>query len=552
MKWKFGESEDSLFFGFSQSDIEKFGKEAIKSLVRESIQNSTDAADENSNDPVIVSFKIRKLDKYYLDNLIDIEEHLRKCLKQEKNEDTKKEIQRHIDAIESGTTYRVLEVADENTTGMSKEQFYSFTQSQNISYGKASNSQGSKGIGKAVFFASSYLRTVFTSTKHKDFVGFRGVAKLASRKIIDSPKSYNHVGFYGDYNDYQNKNENVPDFFKRSKNGTSICAIGFWEFEDFNKQVIEQVLINYWFAIMERQLEVIVQDECINSTNVREKITEYFPEFKDNYRNKASINPHPYFIAVEKGEFFVKEIKELGECKLWLHYDPRFRTKSVARFRKTKMFIYKEYDLHENYVGVFLCDTDEGNKFLKKIENDAHDEWNPKINKTVNKVAKEVLKEIQKFINEKYETYAGINQSGNSFESDVINDLFSFESKGTVKKKKPSVSKINKRENNPNRNRVLGKHSFELEKQGERISYKLVFTSTKSIKRAILEFRIGTDATYEDINVIHAVNKTDKNDIDIQLNSNKIITRIVKGKNVFENIMLDSPFIVNPIIHIKS
>ena len=59
MNWNFAEHNELLDnVGFKDNDIEKFGQDPAKSIVREAIQNSCDALDvENGNSQVKVVIK---------------------------------------------------------------------------------------------------------------------------------------------------------------------------------------------------------------------------------------------------------------------------------------------------------------------------------------------------------------------------------------------------------------------------------------------------------------------------------------------------------------
>ncbi len=57
-------------------------------------------------------------------------------------------------------SYSYLEISDYNTTGIGEKPFQSLMQGIFKSTKATSGSQGSKGVGKTAYYASSYLRTM--------------------------------------------------------------------------------------------------------------------------------------------------------------------------------------------------------------------------------------------------------------------------------------------------------------------------------------------------------------------------------------------------------
>lgn len=78
-KWFFSESPENQDFGPNDAKFEIF-KPDINSLVRESIQNSMDAVDDDSI-PVRMSFKIRGFQRDSFPSFFDLKRHVDACLK---------------------------------------------------------------------------------------------------------------------------------------------------------------------------------------------------------------------------------------------------------------------------------------------------------------------------------------------------------------------------------------------------------------------------------------------------------------------------------------
>lgn len=536
MNWKFAEYEKTLDnVGFKDNDIEKFGQDPAKSIIREAIQNSCDALDTfNNKDCVEILIKVGSISKNLLKNFSQIENHLKSCIDNENDVSENDEVQRHVNAIEENQ-YRYLEISDFNTTGMTKKAFESFTQGIFKTVKSHQSSQGSKGVGKAAYYACSYLRTMLVSSKGEDGCRFTGVSKIATHKNpFQIGKKLNYKGLYGD-SDLIDPN-NIPEKLRRTKNGTSIFVIGLWDYDNLDNELITEVLRNYWFAILKNQLVVSVNDKLINSQNINHWILKYFIDFKD-YRTGDKQNPRPYYETVEKGKHFKKDIENLGQCSLWLNYSDQYKLGAVARFRKTKMLIYKEIDLDFGFSGVFLCDNEIGNSFLKEIENDAHDSWNPKVNRLHQEKAKKTLFEIKNFIRESYMIYSGGNDK-TEFNIDLIDTLFNFEDKGSGNKPQVIETKLRPNGKKIMKDRIIEKVKFIPFYENRELFYKIELTSFIKKNNQTFEIYIGTDSSKDAVNIVKTSLGSYK--------KNNLTLDIVKGLNIIKKVKLDVPFLVAP------
>lgn len=538
MKWKFAEDKGGLDnVGFKDNDIEKFGQDPAKSIVREAIQNSCDALDiTNGKTQVNVVIRKSKIAKSDLPGFKKIEEHINACINPENDDAENAEVKRHIEAFEQHS-YTYLEISDYNTTGMDYKSFKSLTQAIFKSTKSYSGSQGSKGVGKAAYYASSYLRTMLIATRSEDGLRYRGAAKLASHKCPFTNQDLNYKGLYGDL---ELKDDNdVPKLFRRSEKGTSIFVIGLWNLHNLNEDIIREVLRNYWFAILKDQLTVKLNDVKINNTNVGKYIENYFHDYRD-YKTGEKQNPRPYFETVLKGKEYRKHIVNIGECSLWLDQNSEYNLGAVARFRKTKMLIYKEKNLDVGFSGVFLCDNDEGNVFLKEIENDAHDSWNPKINANYTVKATNTLREINEFIRDKYAEFAGVNDQ-DTFNIDTLDDLFNFSGSNSINRSKPPTPKPKPSpDNGEKKDRILSHAKFHAYRKNNKLLYKLELVSIHTKRNQKFKLSIGTDSSKDYITIVNSSQG--------KFNGNELVIDVKKGVNIIDSIELDAPYIVAPSI----
>lgn len=537
MEWKFATDHGDLDnVGFKDNDIEKFGQDPAKSIVREAIQNSCDALDIESNQTQVkVVIKKGVINKKELPNFSSIEHHIRACLKESNDPAENKEIERHISSFET-EYYTYLEISDYNTTGMDLKSFEGLTQGIFKSVKKISGSQGSKGVGKAAYYSSSYLRTMLIVTKSNEGVRYRGASKIANHIHPQNGKKLNYKGFYGDL-EVKKENE-IPSLFRRNEKGTSIFVIGLWPIENLESDIIKEILRNYWFAILRNQLVVNINDTRVDRNNVKSLVEMYFSDLKD-YKSGDKQNPRPYLETVEYGKEFKRSISHIGECSLWLHQNDSFNLGAVARFRKTKMLIYKEKDLDSGFAGVFLCDNTLGNAFLKEIENDAHDSWNERINHSYKEMAGVTLREIKEFIRESYSEFSGINNR-DSFTIDLLDDLFNFAGTSARADRKSPKPKPEPKPSDEIKERILESAKFKSFSEKGELYYRLEIISKIAKKNHKFKVSIGTDSSRDFLSVLTSSSGT--------FDGNILKLDIQKGLNVIHKIQLDSPFLVAPII----
>ncbi len=542
MKWKFdpkGPNSDDV--GFKDNDIEKFNKSAARSLVREAFQNSLDALDEKAgHSQVVIKVVTKQIEKISLKGFSDIEEHIKKCVQTNNDAAENEEVQRHINAFEKNY-YTCLEISDYNTTGMGEVPFKSLTQGLFKSTKQNKSSQGSKGVGKAAYLASSYLRTMLVTSKNDEGVRHRGTTKIATHPNPNNTKEeLNYRGLYGDLSIKEPSEILTP--FRREEKGTSIYIMGFWNELGFIDEIIIEVLRNYWFAIMQKQLKVLVEEKWIDERNVGDLIKEYFHDYKD-YRTGDKQNPRAYYDTVMNGTLYESiSLPHVGVCKLWL-LKKEGLPGYVSRFRKSRMLIYKTAEVSSGFAGVLLCENKEGNEFLKEIENDEHNEWKPTINKTRQIEGKEALVAIREFITEKYHDYSGVHHT-DSFTIDILDDLISFndEKKASQKKKENKTKVINTPiTGESKRDRVINEvHSNVTSSKGKRL-YKLTLDCSIAKKNQMFTVSINTDSSKDEVSILSVSQGTIIEGPRFEMDVNKGVNEVF--------VELDCPFLVAPTLN---
>lgn len=420
-KWTFAKQYGGYDQGPNEAMAQNFKKTPFASLIRESIQNSLDAVyDPLKPVRVVVSFK--KIKRLYFQNFFDIKEHIKGCIDYYKGNNKAKQLYEPMLDMFNVSPYddeiEFIRVSDYNTKGMDYKKgdttspFYAFVRSAGVSSKDDCAAGGSFGFGKSAYFLISPINTIIVSTmtnSGKHF--FEGIASLCTHTI--NGEKYVAHGYYDDNNGEPTyDSEAIPKAFRREEPGTDFNIIGFKHktIGDERDEMKLAVLRNFWLAIYDKKLEVVIDGDEINSENIDEQMELYFKDAKDDGVKSTSYNPRPYFDAVrfcETNKRYVKFqdfVEPIGNVILYVNKDKDASKDKVIYMRKPKMFVYSK-KLQTNYglYGVFVCCHDEGNRILRELENAAHDEWlaanyrDKKTNQVVQE-GKDALESIDRFV----------------------------------------------------------------------------------------------------------------------------------------------------------
>lgn len=272
-KWEF-EDVPGKFVQQNPTQRDQFNNDEVdlaEALVREVIQNSTDATDESG--PVKVCFSVRDLNAADAAALRKNFESLRPHLKQCGVSDA---------AMDAGAT-RVLVIEDFATHGLTgdtaaadSQNFYNFWRVHGDS-GKRGNSGGRWGLGKLVFSSSSEARAFFGLTVRAGDAGplLMGQAVLKSHQI--GGKRHPAHGFW-----FTDRGPSPDDFQLPITDATAIAEfkalmgvtrdmqpglsviVPYLRANISEKTIIEAVLNNYYFPILAGRLTVEVGSVVIN------------------------------------------------------------------------------------------------------------------------------------------------------------------------------------------------------------------------------------------------------------------------------------------------
>ena len=374
----------------------KFFIQDYASLVRESLQNSLDVQAEESK-PVVVTYRFGSIDIASDSKFFEVEKYIQGCLLLQPNPEGRvykayKPMLEYIQKAKQSGKLAFLEVSDKNTTGMdyidddekcSESRFYSFAKSVGNSSKDSATRGGSYGLGKAVFYKNSSMRTILISSKTQDGEAvFEGVASLCTSKV--NGKKHEATGYFCD-NDQERpttEDDKIPEMFRRSECGTSIYIMGVDDNplvqEESYQKIKKAIASHFWLSILHKKLVVEVGDKTIDDTNIIDVAGECFT-------NSEEDSPLPYIETVYYAEnddipgykmISKDDVPELGKCVLYIRKD-RKGSDVVLNMRKTEMLIFSQPLLKGyGYYGIFICLGEQGNKILRMSEDPAHISWN--------------------------------------------------------------------------------------------------------------------------------------------------------------------------------
>ncbi len=421
-KWYFGPQSKGNEKGPNDSTAMTFKGSKFHSFIRESIQNSMDAVDD-INRPVNVSIDYREFSGMEFPEFFKLKEHIQGCLNNyPKNENAEKLFKPMLDYFEdsrSDQNIGYIRVVDTNTTGMrydandNTSPFKAF-----ISAGVAAHtnegSGGAFGFGKDVFWAMSPIGSVFVSSKTDNEVHFEGITKLCTHYITEgellSPNGLYDTDGNGEVISDEDK---IPEEFRPKEKGTSVFVLGATITTQEEGELIKAVLRNFWMAVYHNKLTVTIQGTIINKDTLDELMKQYFGPENVKEKEVSEYNPRYYYDIITNAEketdsykLVSDDIEMFGkQCpvKLYIHR----QQDAIGQFifmRSPLMTVYMDrVSSWKGLNGIFVCDSEEGNKILREMENYQHDSWTRKNYKARNNnndiEAAHTLNAIKNFIN---------------------------------------------------------------------------------------------------------------------------------------------------------
>ena len=415
--------------GISNSGIEMFQGNPLKSLARESTQNVLDAA-LNSN-KTRIEFEMFNIKKDDLPNFEELKEvfDLSHTFWKKQNSTKAKDFFENAIKLSSQEYISVLRISDFNTKGLEGSDgeyntpWCNLTKSSGTS-DKSGSTGGSFGIGKFAPFACSAFRTVFYNTVAIDNKeAFQGISRLTSFRK-DNGEITTGVGYFGDVNNKPIfQNISLQKGFKRKSDetGTDIYILGF-KYSDWQSDVILSILDGFLYAIYNGNLEVVInKDIIINSSTLEKTISEYVVDTNSTIREYYDV------LTSNETNWTTTNFKNKGILRLGILLKDTETKRKVAMIRKTGMKIKDQSNINSwiQFTGVMYFEGEDLNKYLISMENPEHTKWEPFRVWGHEKEARMFLRDINVFIKESLDT---IVQNNGSEEFDpMLGDLLPFD-----------------------------------------------------------------------------------------------------------------------------
>lgn len=447
--WYFPAIEAGKWRGLTNPAGEHFTGDRIAGAIRETLQNSLDAPLEGS-DVVTVKFTEIEVDLSSFDGS-QLSQHIEACLNEhniQKDPEAFSELQRAKKILEPSSvepsSVRCLSIVDEGTTGLCEtengDKFQALVESECL-VEKDDHSGGSFGIGKNAALQLSEIFTVIYSTRYlgSERLGrvekCTGVAELSTHSMPDDDLKIakDKCGFWRRSAHEPLFGNEIPDIFRLDKTGTGVFIMGFNPYckeEEWVNNVVRAVIDNYFAAIHEKKL--IVEIHALPDSQItinHESIGIQFEKFSQNSQS------HMFYKAIRDKKItdFKTEFDKLGKIDLYLDIEEGPRT--VGYVNRNGMLITASRDINTNpfrprkafprdYTAVVVPLSDEGDKWIRGMENPAHNQICPQKIKDVNnsEAAKSILKNVRDSISQFIQESMQFDISA----TDNLNELASF------------------------------------------------------------------------------------------------------------------------------
>lgn len=401
--------------GYTDQGIEAYkGKDLVDNLAREICQNSLDAKDTSNDEPVIVEFNLRHLNRDDYDVFVQFKKRLKGC-REYWGDRADEKLSAFLDGAKEALKKKkipTLVMSDYNTKGLTgsrvtdrnqKSVFRALTHSDGTSV-KEKGSGGSFGVGKNACFACSDLSMVFYNTYAKDNQkAFKGVARVAT--LLQNDQETQRVGHYQKKDDskprpiYEEDHSRLRDEFSRDEFGTDVIIFGFIEEDQWQTLIKKAILKHFFLAIHQKKLEVLVDGGLINSVNIKDHFDVLLKNDADNDLIVAS-QMYDAVVDEENKDLHYESIKESNDICLHLKLASEYK-RYMGYFRKTGMMVGKrQHRVMKRFAAVLEVQGEELNDLLKHAEPARHTRWDHKI---IPNSQSELRKEAKKAIDKIHE-----------------------------------------------------------------------------------------------------------------------------------------------------
>ena len=383
-----------------------FADAPLDKMVREVIQNSLDAGNAAEMPHVEVAFCQTAVDRAWID-ADGLAAHLETAYQRAQTggkEKIRRAYRRGLDILQR-ETLPCLAIVDCGTTGLTERKWDYLVETDGGVAKDTPGAGGSFGMGKNSVFNVSAVNAVIYATrytaKRKGLIQkMTGKASLITHADpAHEDIDLQHIGFFRDADGQPLTNTRIPDPFRLSRTGTGVFILGFQPRRaDWMPSVIRGVIHNFFVAVHERRLRVSVAD-ADGSTRwiTHETLAQRFKDLRSTRKINGLSMPvvsarEHYYLAFrgEQGEpqkARTEPVAQLGGLEVYVNahaHAPR----RIAYVNRKGMFITDAGLGHGNplsatsaqwpdYAAVVRTDTDDGDKWIRTMEDVSHERINP-------------------------------------------------------------------------------------------------------------------------------------------------------------------------------
>jgi hypothetical protein len=391
--WVFAKSGGGERPGFNDAGIDTFKNKKVRSVAREVIQNSLDAAAQDGV-PVDVRVETFDLSREDAPEFFSLKEHFQSCLNEADAKDQQNFFSNAIKKMETSKLNGLL-FHDSNTTGLigaidSKGPWMALTRSSGVTI-KSSVAGGTFGHGARAPFALSGLRTVLyiSQVQHEGRTERRAVGRSVLMNHLFENDDRQAVGFFGKGPEAAPLiGSEIPEWLDNLRprelgDGTTIAVFDarhqkFWE--KFQYEVIR----SYSLAIDIGQLRVHIDKDVIDDSSLKRFWESTKKELDQDESNEDPLTTELDSKAVATvlyPEQTLEVDSALGKCELRIRSGENLGSRQVSISRGRGMLITTRPSKLERFSGlnyfdcvVWVKDV-KGSGTLSKLENPTHDEF---------------------------------------------------------------------------------------------------------------------------------------------------------------------------------
>lgn len=389
--WDFPASNFGEERGLDSSDIETFRGNPIASLGREIVQNSIDARRDSSRS-VFVEFVSGRYPSESIPGRARLLEELDRCIAKARGNDGEQKKLESIRQVLSGETVSILRISDYGTTGLS----HVFETSNSSDSGwkglvrssgmsaKTEGKLGSKGIGKFAVYVASALRMVFYSTRNESGeVGYEGVCRLRSADVPGSEGDWTSgIGYYSANERHEAIEGEISFQWSKAREpddyGTDVYVIGFLEPEDWENDLLAEILKSFLASVYFGELSFQVNNLLVDKESLRLVLDN--PALSGMKDAEVLLGQYDALAKGERFEIRIGSFGKVAELRL-ISYPSGQETgralNSVIVIRRPFMRIrgYNWGTAFSAFSAVLLLEDGDFANELRRIENPKHDDW---------------------------------------------------------------------------------------------------------------------------------------------------------------------------------